>query len=512
MNSRGRGLRLGPAAAGLLLLLQARPVFSQTQPTNRDSPAEPAPTFAYTTTAEPRPLRAVLELGGIFALGFAWYATTSKDVVRNWDVNYSFETFRRKLTGDAFGPDTNAFGTNFIGHPLGGTGYYLSARSNRLGILPSFGFAVAGSLLWELFGEVSEVVSMNDMLVTPLGGLAIGEATLQLGAFFDRSSPTTGHRVLGTVFAPLKSLNDGLDGLEPARVERGFPSNEWHRFELLLSAGTVYEPRAGGAKGAFRPDVRGRASSLLIRLPGYDGAGRGSLAFTDGNISSLALDLAFSGTELSDLAFAADVVLAGEYFRGRGTGKAGARTGGNLAVGIASGFEYSLHDYSRGDDGPLDRIALIRPLCLAVVQRGALGELSVDTDLNVGGDFGGVRPFAPVGSDHAVGLPPVLDRHGYYFGAGGHANATVAVEHDGFEVRGELASLVLRAVGGPGEPAPPLLDDVRTRTSLRIAQRLRRSAAVLHLLGERRTRSGRALQARHEAEEFALTAGVGALF
>ena len=225
-------------AATLFIALFAAPALAEPLASN-EAPVPPE-TFRYTTPAEPNPLRATLELGGVLVLGFAWYATTSTDIVHQWDVNYDFATFRRKLTGQAFGADTNKFGTNFIGHPLGGTGYYLSARSNQLTILQSFGYSLAGSLLWELFGEVSEVVSLNDSLVTPVAGLAIGESTTQLGAFFDRSGPSSMNQTLGSVFGPFKSLNDALDGRELVRAPSGFPDDEWHRFELSASAVGVF--------------------------------------------------------------------------------------------------------------------------------------------------------------------------------------------------------------------------------------------------------------------------------
>ena len=41
--------------------------------------------------------------------------------------------------------------------------YYTMARSNQLSVAESTAFAVGGSLLWELFGEVREYISINDM-------------------------------------------------------------------------------------------------------------------------------------------------------------------------------------------------------------------------------------------------------------------------------------------------------------------------------------------------------------
>jgi Domain of unknown function (DUF3943) len=61
--------------------------------------------------------------------------------------------------------------------------YYLVARTNTLSIPASLLFAIAGSTLWELVGEFKEKVSINDMIVIPFAGMAIGEVFVQLGGF-----------------------------------------------------------------------------------------------------------------------------------------------------------------------------------------------------------------------------------------------------------------------------------------------------------------------------------------
>ena len=112
--------------------------------------AKPSPeTFEYTTPTEKNYLRAVLELEALTTVSVVWYVI---DVRQGGEVGYRWQTFQKKLSGTAIGHDDNGFGTNFRGHGLGGNAYYLSARSNHLGIGESLGFAVAGALLWEYFG------------------------------------------------------------------------------------------------------------------------------------------------------------------------------------------------------------------------------------------------------------------------------------------------------------------------------------------------------------------------
>src|SRR5687768_13491872 len=355
------------------------------------------PTSLPPTTEEKYYLRAVLEHQGLFVLGLLWYVTTT-DIRHDWDLGYRWDAFEDKLTGAAIKIDTNRFGTNFIGHPVGGTGYYIAARSNGLSIPEAFGFSVAGSLLWEYFGEVTEIISANDMVVTPFGGMSIGEATTQLGAFFDRSSPRFGHRVLSTLFAPLKAVNRAMDNepLEPSPAldASGLPRDEWHRFRLFALAAATRQARTRQQPATTFASFGVEASSRLARLPDYDGAGRHSLGFGDANLSHL--DLRVSGSEygVKDLSFESGFMLGGYYLRDATRDGAGNVSGGGLVVGIATSFLYSFHDYDTDRSRPKDRIARVTPLGVLFEHRGALGPLKVDARVDVGPDFGGVQPYA----------------------------------------------------------------------------------------------------------------------
>lgn len=468
----------------------------------------PAKTFEYTTTAEPKPLRAVLEIGAVLTLGFTWYATTAP-TVHDWDPGYRWSIFRSKLTLQKLGPDANSFGTNFVGHPLGGTGYYLAARSNRLTILESFALSCAGSLFWELFGEVSEVVSLNDMIVTPLAGLSIGEATTQLGAYFDRQEATSTHRFLGTAFGPFKTLNDALDRLEPSRAR----PDEWQRFDARFGASLTREDVASASTLKWWPAGRFALSSRLVRLPGYDRAGRGGLWFDDGNASSLELDGAFDAAGLNDLDFATEVVIAGGYYRARWRDADGAAWGGNGLVGVTSGFVYGLHQYRRREGRAIDRMASVRPFGVAFQQRGALGGPIVSSELGLGPLFGGVTPNAKASYRGALArLPAVENIRGYYFGLGGYLRAKLAVEDGPLRAAAELRGEGYRDVRGPHDERGAALSDLSVRYGLSVSYRDPHAGVTPGVFVERRERVGWIEGARERLGEVTLGADVGAEF
>lgn len=422
--------------------------------------SETIETLQYTTSAEANPLRAVLELQTVFLTGFVYYLTTS-NVSSNWDLNYEWDILRRKITGEAFGPDRNEFGTNFIGHPLGGTGYYLAARSNRLGIYESLAISIAGSLVWEYFGEVREVISLNDTVITPLAGIAIGESMFQLGSFFDRSGPETSNKVLGAVFGPLKTLNDWFDDLHPVRTSSGFPSNEWHRFELELGAGVVTEGARPGYRGSESFQSHFALRERLARLPDFAGAGQHRLKFSDAKVSGMRLEGAVGSTGVTDLNFTTQVVLAGYYYRDART-VARQLWGGGGVVGLASGFNYSFHDYERLHRGAVDRISTVRPLAALSENVVHLGGLRLHARAEAGPSFGGVQALAIDGYRGPQELLPEVTRiNAYYFGLGGYGEAAISLNWRSLQLDAELRAEAYGAVGGPHEGIRVPMSDTR---------------------------------------------------
>jgi hypothetical protein len=70
--------------------------------------------------------------------------------------------------------DLDEFLVNQIGHPYQGNNYYNAARANGLSFWESAGVTAFGSSTWEYFGETNHA-SVNDLINTTLGGIALGE-------------------------------------------------------------------------------------------------------------------------------------------------------------------------------------------------------------------------------------------------------------------------------------------------------------------------------------------------
>ena len=70
--------------------------------------------------------------------------------------------------------DLDDFLVNQIGHPYQGSNYFNAGRANGLSFWESAGMTAFGSGTWEYFGETNHA-SLNDLINTTLGGIALGE-------------------------------------------------------------------------------------------------------------------------------------------------------------------------------------------------------------------------------------------------------------------------------------------------------------------------------------------------
>jgi hypothetical protein len=86
--------------------------------------------------------------------------------------------------------DDDRWGFNYIGHPLAGSEYYLILRNRKGTWWQSLIYAAGWSAFWEYVTEgLYEQASIQDLIVTPIAGAALGELRYQLRrALLDPSS------------------------------------------------------------------------------------------------------------------------------------------------------------------------------------------------------------------------------------------------------------------------------------------------------------------------------------
>jgi Domain of unknown function (DUF3943) len=378
------------------------------------APSASASLFSYSTPAEPQRLRAAAEELALLALGLTHYFYNKSANSVDWDLKYDWASLEGKLTGKSYSFDTNHFETNFLSHPASGTLYYLAARGNRLGVLESFVYAFVASAVWEFLGEYRERVSVNDLIVTPLAGLAVGETTTGFGAWFLRSCDVPTHRVVGALLTPMKSLHDLIDGAEPRRPQScgaGAGPGAHHLSVSLEQA--VKFPRNASSQ---QPTAEW-SGSALAQTSLFDDRGKPRLEyFSDGNISRLALELALSKQGLSHLELATQVVPSGVHIvRDEGTGVRHEAT-----IGLLVGMNYELHRYEPVTQ-PIDHFFVLEFPALSVAYRGSSSVGQVGAELVAGATFGGADAFAlrRYASAHALStLTSVAEAEGYNHAVG----------------------------------------------------------------------------------------------
>jgi hypothetical protein len=106
--------------------------------------------------------------------------------------------------------DLDDFVVNQIGHPYQGSNYFNAGRANGLSFYESAAMTAFGSATWEFYGETNKA-SLNDLINTTLGGIAIGEV-LHRAAWLMRDPRASGRgrlwREIGaTLIDPVTGYN-----------------------------------------------------------------------------------------------------------------------------------------------------------------------------------------------------------------------------------------------------------------------------------------------------------------
>lgn len=154
-----------------------------------------------------------LAAGEVFGLNMSIWAFDR--YVSKGDFAYiDIHTIKNNLKG-GFYWDNDQLGTNMFLHPYHGNLYYNSARSNGFNYWQSGAFALGGSAMWELFME-NEHPSINDIIATPVGGMAIGEVFYRSSDMILDDRKRGGQRVkreiLGFLVSPTRGLTRVING------------------------------------------------------------------------------------------------------------------------------------------------------------------------------------------------------------------------------------------------------------------------------------------------------------
>ena len=409
-----------------------------------DSGAKLTPEQAHSfyTNAGPQQkayLRTTLEILTFLGISAGYYYGTLGDR-KFYEFEIGGDSLKQRfITGDAIRLDNNGWDTN-VGHIAAGTGFYLLARSNDLGLWESLLITMGTSTVWEFFGELQDEVSINDAVMTPFGGFAIGETMYQLGEFFQHSSHTIPNQALGFLFGPSTAIHrwwDNTTPKAPTNVDKfGFTTDAWHRFRVFAGGGGS----TSGDTDDFRGETEMGFDFEVVTAEKYGKPGEASIFYTDGVFNELAFKAAMDGTEIVDLRFFAKTAFLGHYQQNIRKDEASQHLEGHsLFLGLSSAFEYYAHVFSEMREEDKQAICdLVGPSLVAdYYHRGFHLRASVDAYPT----FSMVKPAAAdlYDRNHSLqGVKSIYRSEGYYYAVGMTAAGRMEADYGPFGLEGQI--------------------------------------------------------------------------
>ncbi len=394
--------------------------------------------------------RAWLELGLFMSVsgGSYLYRYTQGGDIEDWDFQIDWhDQLRRFFTLAAWRFDSNGFRDNWT-HSLAGGIYYQFSRTNNLSWVQSWLMSVAGSFFWEYCVELHEVVSINDQIMTGLGGYSLGESWYQLARYLSHQ-PSIILRALGFI-NPANEFNQWLDRKDPGSGDYSQPG--WHDFSLSSGVRTLSTAGQATQTGAYFA-----LDTPIMELPEYGQAGEISETVKDTYFSRIYMDYTRREAHADEVNITADA-RSWAYVRQDIDADL---EGYSLSIGFGSGFQYfkkrplNFYDINQisvdqsvealdleTPRGFTDKLAVIHiagPVLDWTVFRRGWKFRSVTSAYF---DFGLINAFA-LNEYSALydiaGMKTTVVYYGYYYGFGGTFTEDADLEWGSFRARGLLS-------------------------------------------------------------------------
>jgi hypothetical protein len=156
--------------------------------------------------------RAELLIGGAELVGITALILTPKKVT-GWSPDWTQDAWNNMRHSLSMLPvwDKDDWQINYVGHPIAGSLYYNSLRSQNASIFHSFLFATAQSFIWEYIIEATaEKPSTQDLIITPIVGSLLGESVHRLTMNMRRNGFNFFEKVFVIISNPMFAINNGF--------------------------------------------------------------------------------------------------------------------------------------------------------------------------------------------------------------------------------------------------------------------------------------------------------------
>ena len=187
------------------------------------------------TESSPRDKEPAPNLGPVWEEGFgpkfrrAWFPITGGELAllgitatlpkswTGWSNRFVAEGaahFKTAWTRPPIMDDDHWF-HNYVGHPYGGSLYFNSVRSQGATVRQSVFMSAVLSTQWEyLIEAVAERPSIQDLVITPIIGSALGELIHSATLKMKRGGTTLPEKALILVLNPMHAIFAGLGGID----------------------------------------------------------------------------------------------------------------------------------------------------------------------------------------------------------------------------------------------------------------------------------------------------------
>lgn len=438
------------------LLLAALPAVALADP--EPAPPQPEPTLAPAggdklpstaidirkeedSTRPSRFLLSAIEQAAVFG-GIAGYYWATSDLQKaDWDLDWSWDSWKQKLNGEGIRFDTNPMHVNMFGHTTQAVLTYHTVRGNGFGFTGATLINIAHSVLWEYFVEFREYPSLNDMIVNSVSGPALGEPLWQIGDYFRSGKKTWYNEGLAAFFQPLDEIERKVN-----RRKWRESARPWHRFEI--SAGTISDESGTGGVG-----------DVDLEVISFDRSGARDGWTPAGGWSRLAGGLRFGDNGITGGHLYSRTSYGG--YQSRAVYEDG--IGRSMFLGFGTGITFESSDLGGDLEGYNDMFAAYHLIGPQADLRLRTKNFYIRWQAAAYGDLNMVRSHA------LAGMPPLdpeeqwsspLTRpDGYYFGLGATAWTRLLVRsgilHADLEAHGHHVWSLDQKNADRGEPAPP---------------------------------------------------------
>lgn len=378
-------------------------------------------------------MRAGIEIGVQLSAAMAIYYKNLAFNQVDFDYTLTSGLKGKFLTGDAILFDDNDKMSN-QGHVYAGVMYYQTARSNGFNSLESALITFGSSAAWEVL-EYHEVFSINDQIMTPIGGYVIGEATYQIAcALVQKESYAA--KALGYTINPNLGINHAIDRKfkgDKYAAQPDCKKSRWNDISVKIGLDKgqkAYEPNANS-------EYLFGMQATVANLEGYNEEGNQQKIVYDTAITKMLAE-ANGNQGLVDLKVVAQVMSAAYRQKSMKLEDNGQLRGYDVLIGIGSATTY--HDRGTEEKSAKEdfygTINIIGATAHANIHYNGF---NIKADIGFYGDFAMVKSYSlQAYKDSRGGVmsdqSSVMKRKEYYWGYGASTIAAISISKGRFEV------------------------------------------------------------------------------